>query len=108
MAPRVVKKDKGKDKKKRSWANIQNVVSEIINKEEKESISVFEALFTKNIKGLKSKRTRKDCRNKENNSHAKQLPYKRRVKTKLDIINETSSFGTCHDSTFDRILAGPV
>jgi hypothetical protein len=108
MAPTAVKTYKGKDKKKRSWANIRNVVSEIINKEEKESISVFEALFTKNIKGLKSKRTRKDCRNKENNIHAKQLPYKRRVKIKLDIINETSSVGTFHDSTFDRILAGPV
>lgn len=108
MAPSAVKTYKGKDKKKRSWTNIHNVLSEIINKEEKESISVFEALFTKNIKGLKSKRTRKDCRNKENNSHAKQLPYKRRVEMKLDIINETSSVGTSHDATFDRILAGPV
>jgi hypothetical protein len=108
MAPSAVKTYKGKDKKKRSWASIQNVLSEIRNKDEKEPISVFEALFTKNIKGLKSKRTRKDCRNKENNGHAKQLPYKRRVVTKLGIINETSSFGTSHDSTFDRILAGPV
>ena len=106
MAPTAVRTYKGKDKKKRSWANIQNVLLEI--KEEKESMSVFEALFTKNIKGLKSKRTRKYCRNKENNNHAKQLPYKRRVETKLDIINETSSVGTFHDSTFDRILAGPV
>lgn len=108
MAPSAVKTYKGKDKKKRSWANIQNVLSEVINKEEKESISVFEALFTKNIKGLKSKRTRKNCRNKENNSHAKQLPYKRSVETKLGTINETPSFGTYHDSTFDRILTGPV
>lgn len=108
MAPSAVKTYKGKDKKKRSWTNIHNVLSEIINKEEKESISVFEALFTKNIKGLKSKRTGKDSRNKENNSLAKQLLYKRRVETKLDIINETSSVGTSHDTTFDRILAGPV
>jgi hypothetical protein len=71
-------------------------------------MSVFEALFTKNIKGLKSNRTRKDCRNKENYSHAKQLLYKRRVETKLDVINEISSVGTFLDSTFDRILAGPV
>jgi hypothetical protein len=105
MAPTVVKTYKGKDKKKRSWANIQNVLSEVINKEEKEPVSVFEALFTKNIKGLKSKRTRKDCRNKENNSHAKHIPYKKRVETKFDVINEISSD---HNSTFDRILAGPV
>jgi hypothetical protein len=99
MAPSAVKTYKGKDKKKRTWANIQNVLSEIINKEEKESISVFEALFTKNIKGLKSKRTGKDCRNKENDSHWRRLLYERRVEIKLD---------TSHDSTFDRILAGPV
>jgi len=108
MAPSAVKTYKGKDKKKRSWTSIQNVLSEIINEEEKESMSVFEALYTKNIKGLKSKMTRKYCRNKENNSHAKQLPYKRRAETKLYVINETSSVGTFHDSTFDRILAGPV
>lgn len=108
MAPSAMKTYKGKDKKKRTWANIQNVLSEIINKEEKESISVFEALFNKNIKGLKSKRTGKDCGNKENNSHVKQIPYKMRVETKLGIINVTSSVDTIHDSTFDRILAGPV
>jgi len=107
MAPSALKMYKGKDKNKRPWTNIQNVVSEIINKE-KESMSVFEALFTKNIKGLKSKRTRKDCRNKENNSHAKQLPYKRREERKLDVLNKTSSVVTFHDSTFDRMLAGPV
>jgi hypothetical protein len=53
MAPSAVKTYKGKDIKKRSWANIQIVLSEITDKEEKETISVFEELFTKNIKGLK-------------------------------------------------------
>jgi hypothetical protein len=109
MAQTAVKTYKGKDKRKRPWASIQNVLSEIKIKEEKESITTFEALFTKNIKGLKSKRTGKDGRNKENNSHAKQLPYKGTVETKLDIINETSSVHeTIFDSTFDRILVGPV
>jgi hypothetical protein len=108
MAPIAVKTYKAKDKKKRPWANIQNVLSELKNKEKKESITVFEALFAKNIKGFKSKRTGKYCRN-ENNNHAKQLPYKRTVETKLDIINVTSSVqDTFLDSTFDRILVGPM
>jgi hypothetical protein len=105
MAQSAVKTYKGKNRKKRCWANIQNVISEITDKGEKEPISAFEALFTKNIKGLKSKRTRKDGRNKENNSHAKHIPCKRKVETTLGIINKISSD---HDSTFDQILAGPV
>jgi hypothetical protein len=105
MAQSAVKTYKRNNKKKRHLANIQNLISEKTDNEQREPISAFEALFAKNIKGFKSKSTRKDCKNKENIKDAKHIPCKRKVDTKLGIINERPCD---HDSTFDQISAGPV
>jgi hypothetical protein len=109
MSPFVVTRTyKGKRRKKRPWANIHNVLSEIKNKGEKESVAVFDALFTKNIKIHKSQRARKNYRNKENENSEK-VQHKRTMQTKFDTVNLILSFqDLCLDSTFDQILAGPV
>lgn len=109
MAPiKVSKTYKGKERKRRPWASIHNVMKEIINSE-KESITAFDALFTKNIKMLKSQKTRKGYRDKENESHTKQLQHERAIQTGFDTVNATISVqDTFLESTFDRILAGPV
>lgn len=110
MAPvKVSRTYKGKERKRRPWAGIHNVLKEIINTEEKEFITAFDALFTKNIKMLKSQKTRKGYRDKENESHTKQLQHKRAIQTDFDTVNATISVqDTFLESTFDRILAGPV
>jgi hypothetical protein len=109
MAPVTVTRTyKGKERKKRPWANIHSVVSKIKNKGDKESFDVFDALFTKNIKKHKSPKARKGYRNKEN-KNAEKVQYKRTVQAKFDTVNLTlSAQDTFLDSTFDRILAGPV
>jgi hypothetical protein len=110
MAPiKVSRTYKGKERKRRPWASIHSVLKEIKNSEEKESVTAFDALFARNIKMLKSQKTRKGYREKENKSHAKQLQQKRAIQTDFDTVNATISVqDTFLESTFDRILAGPV
>lgn len=99
---------KGKRNKKRPWANIQNVLPEIKVKGEKESAAIFDALFTKNIKIRKSQKARKDYGNKEN-KNAEKVQHKMKIHSKYDLVKLTlSGHDTFLDSTFDRILAGPV
>jgi hypothetical protein len=110
MAPvAVVRTYKGKERKKKGpWANIHNVLSDVKNKDKKESIDAFDALFTKNIKMYKSQKSRKDYGSKEN-KNAEKLQRKRTSMTNFDPVNLTLSFqDICLDSTFDKILAGPV
>jgi hypothetical protein len=110
MAPiKVSRTYKGKERKRRPWARIHNVWKEIKNIEEKDSVTFFHALSTRNIKMLKSQKTRKGYRDKENESSAKQLQHKRAMQTDFDTVNATISVqDTFLESTFDRILAGPV
>jgi hypothetical protein len=110
MAPIAVSRTyKGIERKRRPWANIHNILSEIKDKDEKDSIAAFDALFTKNIKMCRPQNTRKHYRNKENKGPAKELRNERAVETKFDSVNVTIPVhDTFLDSTFDRILAGPV
>jgi hypothetical protein len=108
MAPiKVGRTYKGKEGNRRPWASIHNILKEIKNTE-KESITAFDALFTRNIKVLKPKKTRKGYREKENKSHAKQLQDEGAIQADFDTVNATISVqDTYLESTFDRILAGP-
>jgi hypothetical protein len=109
MAPIVSRTYKGKERKKRPWASIHSVLSEIKNSEDKKCVVVFDALFTKNIKVLKSQKIRKDYRDKEKKSDAKKLQHKITIQSEFDTVNATLSFqDRSLSSTFDRILAGPV
>jgi hypothetical protein len=110
MAPvKVSRTYKGKERKKRPWACVNSVLREIKKGKNEESITAFDALFTRNIKVLKSQKARKYYRDKENKNHVEQLQHGSTIQTEFDTANATISVqDTVLDSTFDRILAGPV
>ena len=86
----VVKTYKTSMKKKRPWKNINRILSKLQDEEETKPLTTFDALYMNNIK-----RGRK---------------FKRKVEAKTSkcmgtpILRAEPSL----DSTFDRILAGPV
>jgi hypothetical protein len=110
MAPvQVSRTYKGKERRRRAWAGIHNVLKEIKNDYDEKSITAFDALFTRNIKVLRSVKSSKDCSDKENKTNAKQLQHKSITQTDFVTVNATISIQDVFlDSTFDRILAGPV
>jgi hypothetical protein len=110
MAPvKVSRTYKGKGRRKRPWAGIRKVLKDIEKNYDEKSVTAFDALFTRNIKVLKSQKSGKDYSDKENKNRAKQLQYNSIIQTDFDTVNATKSVEDSFlDSTFDRILAGPA